>query len=147
MRAVIQRVKDAKVEIGSKVVGRINQGLLVLLAVHIEDTEDLIGKLADKIMNLRIFGDTADKMNLSVKDIGGEILVVPQFTLYGNTQKGNRPSFIASARPEKAIPFYEKFVECLQERGVSVATGEFGAKMNVSLVNDGPVTIIIDIQH
>lgn len=145
MRAVIQRVKNANVKVEGEVVGDINQGLLVLLAVHIDDTEDMIIKMAEKVLKLRIFSDKEDKMNLSLKDVGGEILVVPQFTLYGNCNKGNRPSFIESARPEKAIPMYEKFVKYVREQGIKVATGEFGAMMEVELINDGPTTIIIDL--
>ena len=144
MRAVIQRVKEAEVKISGKTVGKIGKGLLVLLAVHQDDTEDKIEKMATKIINLRIFGDQADKMNLSVKDMGGEILVVSQFTLYGDISKGNRPSFIESAKPDKAVPYYEKFVEKIKVSGLKTATGEFGAMMEVSLINDGPVTIIID---
>jgi len=144
MRAVIQRVKEAEVKISGKTVGKIGKGLLVLLAVHVDDTEDKIEKMATKIINLRIFGDQADKMNLSVKDMGGEILVVSQFTLYGDISKGNRPSFIESAKPDKAVPYYEKFVEKIKVSGLKTATGEFGAMMEVSLINDGPVTIIID---
>ena len=144
MRAVIQRVKEAEVKISGKTVGKIGKGLLVLLAVHVDDTEDKIEKMATKIINLRIFGDQADKMNLSVKDMGGEILVVSQFTLYGDISKGNRPSFIESAKPDKAVPYYEKFVEKIKTSGLKTATGKFGAMMEVSLTNDGPVTIIID---
>ena len=144
MRAVIQRVKNAEVKIDGKIVGKIGKGLLVLLAVHQDDTEDKIERLATKIINLRIFADEEDKMNLSVKDVGGEILVVSQFTLYGDISKGNRPSFIESAKPDKAVPYYEKFVEKIKVSGLKTATGEFGAMMEVGLVNDGPVTIIID---
>jgi len=144
MRAVIQRVKNAEVKIDGKIVGKIGKGLLVLLAVHQDDTEDKIEKMATKIINLRIFADEEDKMNLSVKDVGGEILVVSQFTLYGDISKGNRPSFIESAKPDKAVPYYEKFVEKIKVSGLKTATGEFGAMMEVSLINDGPVTIIID---
>ena len=144
MRAVIQRVKNAEVKIDGKIVGKIGKGLLVLLAVHQDDTEDKIEKMATKIINLRIFADKDDKMNLSIKDVGGEILVVSQFTLYGDTSKGNRPSFIESAKPDKAVPYYEKFVEKIKVSGLKTATGEFGAMMEVSLINDGPVTIIID---
>jgi len=144
MRAVIQRVKNAEVKIDGKIVGKIGKGLLVLLAVHQDDTEDKIERLATKIINLRIFADKDDKMNLSIKDVGGEILVVSQFTLYGDTSKGNRPSFIESAKPDKAVPYYEKFVEKIKVSGLKTATGEFGAMMEVSLINDGPVTIIID---
>ena len=144
MRAVIQRVKEAEVKISGKTVGKIGKGLLVLLAVHQDDTEDKIERLATKIINLRIFADKDDKMNLSIKDVGGEILVVSQFTLYGDISKGNRPSFIESAKPDKAVPYYEKFVEKIKVSGLKTATGEFGAMMEVSLINDGPVTIIID---
>ena len=144
MRAVIQRVKNAEVKIDGKIVGKIGKGLLVLLAVHQDDTEDKIEKMATKIINLRIFADKDDKMNLSIKDVGGEILVVSQFTLYGDISKGNRPSFIESAKPDKAVPYYEKFVEKIKVSGLKTATGEFGAMMEVGLVNDGPVTIIID---
>ncbi|MDD5290829.1 MAG: D-aminoacyl-tRNA deacylase [Patescibacteria group bacterium] len=144
MRAVIQRAKEAEVKVGGKIIGKISKGLLVLLAIHQDDTEDKIEKLATKIINLRIFADKADKMNLSVKDVKGEILVVSQFTLYGDTSKGNRPSFIESAKPEKAVPYYEKFVEKIKNNGIKTETGEFGAMMEVSLINDGPVTIIID---
>jgi len=144
MRAVIQRVKEAEVKISGKTVGKIGKGLLVLLAVHVDDTEDKIEKMATKIINLRIFGDQADKMNLSVKDMGGEILVVSQFTLYGDISKGNRPSFIESAKPDKAVPYYEKFVEKIKTSGLKTATGKFGAMMEVSLTNDGPVTIVVE---
>ncbi|MFA4833490.1 MAG: D-aminoacyl-tRNA deacylase [Patescibacteria group bacterium] len=151
MRVVIQRVKSANVKIDNEIVGQIGQGLLVLLAVHVDDTEDKIEKMAAKIINLRIFSDPSassgqvDKMNLSVKDVGGEILVVSQFTLYGDISKGNRPSFIESARPDKAIPYYEKFVAKIKDSGLETATGKFGAMMDVSLINDGPVTVIIDL--
>lgn len=145
MRAVIQRVKNAKVSISGKIAGEIGPGLVVLLAVHQNDDEDVIEKMADKILNLRIFGDQDNKMNLSVKDVGGKILVVSQFTLYGDTRKGSRPSFIESAKPDKAIPFYEKFVEYIKGQGIEVAAGKFGAMMDVELVNDGPVTIILDL--
>ena len=145
MRAVIQRVKSANVKVDSKIVGKISKGLLILLAVHEDDKEEVIQKMADKIINLRIFSDSQDKMNLSIKDVEGEILVVSQFTLYGNCNKGKRPSFIESARPEKAIPFYEKFVKYIREQGIKIETGEFGADMKVELINDGPVTIIIDL--
>jgi len=144
MRAVIQRVKNAEVKIDGKIVGKIGKGLLVLLAVHQDDTEDKIEKMAAKIINLRIFADEEDKMNLSVKDVGGEILVVSQFTLYGDISKGNRPSFIESAKPDKVVPYYEKFVEKIKTSGLKTATGKFGAMMEVSLTNDGPVTIVVE---
>ncbi len=145
MRVVLQRVKNASVSVDRKTVGQIGPGLLVLLAVHQDDREEIIAKMADKILNLRIFGDNDNKMNLSLKDIGGEILIVSQFTLYGNASKGNRPSFLESAKPEKAIPFYEKFVSYTKGQGVDTATGKFGAMMEVTLVNDGPVTLILDL--
>ncbi len=145
MRVVVQRVKNAIVSIDGKVVSQINRGLLVLLAVHQDDKEEVIKKMSEKIINLRIFGDSAGKMNLSVKDVKGEILVVSQFTLYGDSQKGNRPSFIESAKSEKAIPIYERFVKYIREQGIKVETGEFGAMMEVELINDGPVTIIINL--
>jgi D-aminoacyl-tRNA deacylase len=144
MRVVIQRVKEAEVKVGDKIIGQIGRGLLVLLAIHRDDTEDKIENLAAKVLNLRIFSDKDQKMNLSVKNVGGEILVVSQFTLYGDTAKGNRPSFIESAKPDKAIPYYEKFVAKIEASGLKTATGKFGAMMDVELVNDGPVTIIID---
>jgi D-aminoacyl-tRNA deacylase len=145
MRAVIQRVKEAKVTIGAKTVSAINQGLLVLLAIHQDDKEEKAKTMADKVMNLRIFSDPAGKMNLSVKDLKGGILVVSQFTLYGDCRKGNRPSFTAAALPEKAILLYENFVKYIKDQGITVATGEFGAYMDVESVNDGPVTIIMDM--
>ncbi len=146
MRTVIQRVASAKVQVEGETVGAINQGLLVLLAIHVADEEEKIVKMADKLVNLRIFEDAAGKMNLSLKDVDGEILVVSQFTLYGNTERGNRPSFLDSARPEKAEPFYQKFIKILEEKGVKkVAHGKFGALMAVELVNDGPTTIILDL--
>lgn len=145
MRAVIQRVKKASVSIDGKVVSQIGQGLLVLLAVHQNDKESVVQKMAEKVVNLRIFSDSEEKMNLSVKDIGGEIMVVSQFTLYGDCKKGNRPSFTESAKPDKAIPFYDKFVKYISDQGIKVDTGKFGAMMEVELVNDGPVTIMIDL--
>ena len=145
MRAVIQVVSSASVKSDNKIVGEISQGYLVLLAVHSNDTEDKILKMADKIANLRIFMDQEDKMNLSLKEVGGEILLVSQFTLYGDTKKGNRPSFIESARPDKAEPYYEKIISLLREKDFKVATGIFGAKMFISLINEGPTTIVIDL--
>ncbi len=145
MRAVIQVVSEANVKVDDKIVGIINKGFLVLLAIHENDTEDKILKMADKISDLRIFTDDNDKMNLSLKDVGGEILLVSQFTLYGDTKKGNRPSFIESAKPVKAVPYYEKVVTLLKNKGFKVETGQFGAMMQVSLVNEGPATIIIDL--
>jgi len=145
MRVVIQRVSEAKVTIDQKQVAQIHAGLLILLGIETEDTQDDINWLVSKIANLRIFNDTAGVMNLSVKDTAGEVVVVSQFTLHASTKKGNRPSYINAARPEKAIPLYENFVNALEtELDIKVQTGTFGADMKVLLVNDGPVTIIID---
>lgn len=145
MRAVIQVVSSANVKVDEKVVGEINRGYLILLAIHNDDTEEMIVKMVDKIEGLRIFTDESDKMNLSLKDVRGEILVVSQFTLYGDTKKGNRPSFTESAKPIKAVPYYEKVVSLLKDKGFKVETGYFGAMMQVSLVNEGPTTVIIDL--
>jgi D-tyrosyl-tRNA(Tyr) deacylase len=145
MRAVLQRVSQADVSIAGVCKGRIGRGLLVLLAVEDADTQEDLEWLCGKIVRLRIFPDDAGLMNRSVQEIGGEILLISQFTLFASTKKGNRPSYLRSARPEVAIPLYERFKTRLtQDLGKPVATGEFGADMQVSLVNDGPVTIIID---
>jgi D-tyrosyl-tRNA(Tyr) deacylase len=145
MRAVIQRVSEAKVTIGGAIKGAIGKGLLVLLAVEEADAPEDIEWLSGKIVRLRIFDDEAGVMNRSVQDMQGEILLVSQFTLFASTRKGNRPSYSRSAGPDLAIPLYEKFIQRLQQDfGKPVQTGEFGAQMIVSLVNDGPVTIIID---
>jgi len=144
MRAVIQRVRAASVEVDGSTVGEITSGLLVLLAVTHTDTENDAAYLARKTAGLRIFNDDAGKMNLSVRDIGGEILVVSQFTLYGDCQKGMRPSYDRAARPEQARELYKFFVEKLRETGTAVATGVFQASMKVTLVNDGPVTVICE---
>ena len=144
MRAVIQRVTASRVEIAGETVGEIGAGLMILLGVSGTDTEEEMRYLAKKIVNLRIFTDENDKMNLSLMDIGGEALVVSQFTLYGNCKKGRRPEFLAAARPEIAIPLYEKFIALCRDKGFSVETGEFGAEMLVESVNDGPVTLIVD---
>ena len=145
MRAVIQAVSQAKVKVDNKIVGQIKKGFLVLLAIHITDTDDKSAKMAAKIADLRIFSDQNNKMNLNLKEVGGEILVVSQFTLYGDTKKGNRPSFTDSAKPIKAVPYYEEVISLLKDKGFKVATGHFGAMMSVSLVNEGPTTIIIDL--
>ena len=145
MRAVVQRVANCQVSIDGQQIGQIGQGLLALLAIAETDQEASIYKMAEKILNLRIFADRNDKMNLSVKEIDGSLMVVSQFTLYGDATKGNRPSFITSAKPEKAKLFYQKFIDYLKQSNLKVATGEFGAKMQVELTNDGPVTIIIDL--
>jgi len=145
MKAVIQRVKEASVVIDGATAGAINQGLLVLLGIEQADTEADVQWLSKKIVQMRIFGDEAGLMNLSVSDINGSVLLVSQFTLHAATRKGNRPSFIKAARPEQAIPLYEKMIQQLEaDLGKPIATGRFGADMQVSLVNDGPVTIIID---
>lgn len=145
MRVVIQRVSEAAVKIDGTIVGEISKGLVVLLGIAQEDTEQDALYLIQKLINLRIFSDADGKMNLSVQDCGGELLVVSQFTLYADTKKGNRPSYIRAARPEHAIPLYEFFLQELQKQFQGpIQTGKFGADMKVSLINDGPVTIIID---
>ena len=144
MRAVLTRVKSASVTVDGSVIGQIGQGFLILLGVTHEDTEAQAVKLADKLMGLRIFEDENGKMNRSLEDVGGQVLVVSQFTLYGNCKKGRRPEFLAAARPELAIPLYEKFIALCRDKGFSVETGEFGAEMLVESVNDGPVTLIVD---
>lgn len=145
MRLVLQRVSSASVTIDGEVTGQIGTGLMILAGIEGEDTAEDLAWLVQKVTQMRIFSDADDKMNLSVKDIGGEILVVSQFTLHASTKKGNRPSFIRAARPEKAIPLYEQFLAHLEaELGKPVARGVFGADMKVALVNDGPVTISID---
>lgn len=148
MRLVIQRVREASVTIDNSIVGSISSGLLVLLGIETKDTEEDIDWCLTKLFNMRIFSDENGKMNLSLLDVKGNLLVVSQFTLHASTKKGNRPSFIAAARPEQAIPLYESFIEKAKNLTPSkVETGEFGADMKVSLVNDGPVTIIIDSQN
>lgn len=144
MKAVIQRVKKASVTVDGKVVGRINTGLMVLLGIHENDTINELQWIADKILKLRIFDDSDGKMNISVKDVDGDILLVSQFTLYGDLKKGTRPSYIEAARPEVAIPLYEKMIELLKIDGLRVETGIFGAMMDVELINSGPVTIILE---
>ena len=144
MRAVITRVKSASVSIAGSVVGEIGHGLLILLGVGPDDTPELCEKLADKALGLRIFCDEAGKMNRSLADIGGQVLVVSQFTLYGDARGGRRPSFIAAARPEEANERYEQLVAAWRAQGIHVETGRFRADMQVSLVNDGPVTILMD---
>ena len=144
MRALVQRVSEARVDVGARCTGTIRQGLLVLFcAVQGDETGDA-EQMAAKIAKLRVFEDDAGKMNRSVADIGGEILVVSQFTLAADTRKGNRPSFISAARPDAAIPLLDAFIHTLEGLGLPVETGEFGANMAVQLVNDGPVTIWID---
>lgn len=148
MRIVIQRVSEASVTIDSKIVAQINQGLLVLVGIEEADTIEDTNWLVSKIVNLRIFADENEIMNLSVKDIDGEIILVSQFTLHALTKKGNRPSYIKAAKPDIAIPMYEKFVQQLEsELGATIQTGQFGADMKVALINDGPVTISIDSKN
>jgi D-aminoacyl-tRNA deacylase len=144
MRAVIQRVSRASVTIHGQIVGKIGPGLLVLLGITHTDNPADARWLAEKIVGLRIFNDADGKMNLGLTDVGGSVLVVSQFTLYGDAHKGRRPSFIAAARPEQAIPLYEAFVNGIKALGVPVETGRFGAMMDVELVNDGPVTLILE---
>lgn len=148
MRVVIQRVTSASVTIDGIKKSEISQGLLILLGIENNDTEEDISWLCKKIVNLRIFNDENNVMNCSVKDVNGDMLVVSQFTLHASTKKGNRPSYIRAAKPETAIPIYEKFVQLLEtESGKSIQTGEFGADMKVALLNDGPVTILIDTKN
>lgn len=147
MRAVVQRVSSASVVIEGETVGSIGQGFLILLGVREGDTPSLCDYLADKCAGLRVFTDENDKMILSLSDISGSVLVVSQFTLYGDCRKGKRPSFIEAARPETAIPLYERFVANLRDHGFLVQTGRFGADMKVSLINDGPVTLILDTEE
>jgi D-tyrosyl-tRNA(Tyr) deacylase len=144
MRAVIQRVSRARVTIDGEVTGQIATGLLVLLGVAKPDTAEQARWLADKVVGLRIFNDADGKMNRSLAEVGGAVLVVSQFTLYGDCQKGRRPSFIDAAPPEIAIPLYEEFIYAVRALGIPTATGRFGAMMQVELVNDGPVTLIVD---
>ncbi len=148
MITVIQRVSEASVTIDGIVKSQIQKGLLVLLGIEDADNYEDIDWLANKIVNLRIFNDTQGVMNVSVKEEGGDIIVVSQFTLHASTKKGNRPSYIKASKPEIAIPFYEKFVDVISEAlGKPVQTGSFGADMKVSLLNDGPVTIVIDTKN
>lgn len=144
MKLVVQRVSNAKVEVEGRVTGEIGQGFLVLLGVTHEDTKQNADFLVQKLVNLRVFTDENYKMNLSIKDIKGELLIVSQFTLYANCQKGNRPSFVEAARPEQAEELYNYFVEKCRQESINVQTGEFGAHMQVSLLNNGPVTIILE---
>jgi len=148
MRAVIQKVSNASITIDDRLTGMIGHGLLILLGIENSDDHSDIEWLSGKISRLRIFNDSQGVMNLSVKDVGGDIMVVSQFTLHASTRKGNRPSYIRAALPEKSIPLYEAFIEQMQlDLGKEVTTGEFGAYMKVSLTNDGPVTISIDTKN
>ena len=148
MKVVIQRILSASVEIDGEIIAQIKKGLLVLVGIEDADVEEDIIWLASKIVNLRVFSDTDNKMNLSLKEIGGEIIIVSQFTLHALTKKGNRPSYIHASKPEIAIPIYEKFIQQVQTQlAQTVQTGIFGADMKVTLCNDGPVTIIIDSKN
>lgn len=145
MRAVLQRVSEASCQVNGEVTGQIGTGFLVLLGIEDTDTLDDLNWLANKIVGMRVFGDENDLMNKALADVGGDILLISQFTLYAQTKKGNRPSFIRAAKPDKAIPLYEQMIKTLETiTGKKIATGIFGADMKVSLINDGPVTIIMD---
>jgi len=144
MRAVLTRVKRASVSIDGNVVGKIGEGFLILLGVGPDDNEALCDKLCDKLCSLRVFEDENEKMNRGLEDVNGEILVVSQFTLYGNCKKGRRPDFFGAAKPDLAIPLYERFVSRCRENGFHTETGEFGAYMQVDSLNDGPVTLVVD---
>ena len=144
MKTVIQRVTSANVAVNNKIVGKIEKGLVILLGISDEDTEETISKIVKKIVNLRIFSDENDKMNLSVKDITGKILVISQFTLYADCRKGNRPSFTNAGKQEHANKLYEYFIKEVEKQEIGVEHGIFGADMKVTLTNDGPVTIILE---
>lgn len=144
MRAVVQRVSASRVSSGGRVLGEIGPGFNVLLGITHDDTTELAERLAAKISKLRLFSDEQGKMNLSLDQVGGEVLVISQFTLFADARAGNRPSYTQAARPETAVPLYEHFVATLQGLGLTVATGEFGADMQVEIHNDGPVTVILD---
>ena len=145
MRVVVQRVSQSNVNVSGEVIGKIKEGLMVLVSFVDEDNDTDLGWMTKKIINLRIFNDDEGKMNRSVQDVGGDILLISQFTLHGSTKKGNRPSFIKAAKPDFAKVMYEKFIKILEQcLGKEIQTGEFGGDMKVSLVNDGPTTIIID---
>ena len=147
MRACVQRVREAQVTVAGEVTGRIGTGLVVLLGIAPGDTNTEVAYLAEKLVGLRVFDDSDGKMNLSVADVGGSMLVVSQFTLYGDCRKGRRPSFTGAARPEQAIPLLDTFRAALHARGITTETGTFGAHMEVALVNDGPVTIWLDTEE
>jgi D-aminoacyl-tRNA deacylase len=144
MRVLLQRVTRAEVRVDGRSTGRIGRGYLLLVGITHDDDEARLSWMADKVAGLRLFPDANDKMNLALSDVGGALLVVSQFTLYGDASKGRRPSFIDAARPEIAIPLYERFIALLRERQLVVATGEFGAMMEVDLINDGPVTLWLE---
>jgi D-tyrosyl-tRNA(Tyr) deacylase len=144
VRVVLQRVSHARVSVGGRTTGEIGHGLLLLVGFKSEDDDPALAWMAEKVLGLRVFPDEEGKMNRSVQEVGGAVLVVSQFTLYGDASRGRRPSFVAAARPETAVPLYERFVDRLLAAGLPVATGEFGAMMQVELVNDGPVTLVLE---
>lgn len=147
MRAVVQRVKEASVTIAGKQISHIDKGLMVLLGICETDTDKDIEYICEKVINLRVFEDEDEKMNLSLFDVGGEVMLVSQFTLYGDARKGRRPSFIQAARPEISLPIYKKTIECFKQKGVKIACGEFGADMLVDIKNDGPCTILLESER
>ncbi len=144
MRLVVQRVSESSVSVGDKVVGKIGNGFMVLVGITNDDNEMIVDKMIDKLINLRIFEDENEKLNLSLLDVGGSILSISQFTLYANCRKGRRPSFLDAAKPDVSKPLYDYFNQKLKDSGIKVETGIFGAMMDVSLVNSGPITIILD---
>ena len=144
MRAVVQRVSEASVSVDGETIGRIEKGLLVLLGVGTDDTEEDAKAMTEKLIGLRLFNDADRKMNLSVIEVGGRVLMISQFTLHGDCRKGRRPSFVHAARPEQAVPLYESVIRRLRDRNLTVETGSFGATMEVALVNSGPVTLLVD---
>jgi len=147
MRAILQRVSEASVTIGGEVAGKIDEGLLVLIGMGKEDTDEDIKKLVDKIIKLRLFSDQNDKINLSVRDVDGSLLIVSQFTLYWNCKKGTRPNFDGAMPPDEAKMMYDKFVDYAKSTGIPVQTGVFGADMKVAIINDGPVTVALDTKN
>ena len=144
MKLVVQRVKKAEVKVDGNIIGKIDKGFLVLIGIKVGDTKEQADYLVKKLCNLRVFSDENDKMNLSIKDVKGKLLIVSQFTLYGDCKDGNRPSFIEAARPEEAIPLYEYFCNECEKNNIEVQRGIFGADMKVKLLNDGPVTILME---
>ena len=144
MRVLLQRVSRAEVRVGERITGRIERGFLLFVGFTRGDTVETVKWMAEKVVGLRLFADADDKMNLSLSDVGGAVLVISQFTLYGDAARGRRPSFITAATPEVAIPLYEQFLAAVREHGAQLETGEFGAKMDVELVNDGPVTLWLE---
>ncbi len=144
MRALIQRVSEASVEVEGRTIGKIGKGLVILVGIHRHDPQEAADYLAEKIVNLRIFQDNDDKLNLSALDVGAELLVISQFTLYADCRRGRRPSFIDAAPPEYSQPYFERFIRLLQRSGLHIEQGQFGATMQVKIFNDGPVTLMLD---